>query len=1092
MKNVLLGMLLGAVVAFTARPLQAATTPTWTFHPSGEDRTACPGVADACDAWVKFRSTHPWPYQTYAIGRRNGRVVVISSEPPPGFGRADLERLIRAVFGSQLESMGRYRWATGIDGWLEDIVFTLKPSGAGKALPVLGPDLRTWQAPFDAVEGLKYVDAALHGTADGFWMENLDQPVTSAPIPSVNIRPADVAAWLAGAGAWTPLSRSVDAPLSWSAMLARSAAYRSEDDTLVALVLQNGAALNAARADFRRFALESDMLVAAVRDPAGRFVLLGRRRQVPLSDLPPLRFETFASLAARQSDELAQSYERQRVFAGKIQTGAFAQWDWAPILLSKQLEDSEFGTLLNEADQLLKSWSQAGEVRYLDFLAKPPAAYPFGVQPVSALAETDLDAPGIIFNWNTQGYSVITQQPAGRVLTADRSGALPVLYLPLGAGARAVKDPEKQAAQWSKTGRDYFDALGHPLVVRVAQNTFLYQAVNNLLTTSAQVSEGGRSRTERATAAIQAEAKAWITSLATGPQATDPEKLTVQRAVKRLLATPGMTPDQAAALLATSQASASTLTRMANQDHALKAEFDRLGDEEAQRKVEYAKAYEAACAEALRLGGTRLKDECDVRAPPEKIQTFHALKAKALALVSEINGLKADKARVVLEHNALGLAYSQALDNYNFAQALGRKIAQSAQAVADLDQVKDRVLAAAARDQTIGSIRTPTLVLSRNEVEMWAIGGHNVGGRPPIVVADAPRPGPTLRKVRPAMAVEPGVTRISAGLPTVTAEGVASGHIGAAIPPRPAAEALATRPEAPKSMLSLVRARAPLSPELGQPVLDRLRACGDCRAVIDHIGGDTYVVAKRPPMAGRIEMVQGGSGLIDVLAEAREGGQLVQFYGVDAEWAHALTQSVVLKDLPGERPTSLIDQATAFFGGGGKNPPPPPDLVLEAPSAGEPGGRNTVSLFGRDPVRLARAAQSKPTWSQATVGVAETDSLAWFEAHPEFKARRGARSSHPTVVVVAFPKASGEVQLTQLAAVAEMSQAAAPSAGPRLQALLKQQLQKATATNASLATMVSETKARIQRELNPQDVAFYVESNLGDLRMAETDRNPLR
>ncbi|MDP3746712.1 MAG: hypothetical protein Q8Q88_06640 [Phenylobacterium sp.] len=1092
MRNLLIATLAAWTIAAGTAQAQTTATPatTWTFHPSDAENPTCPGSAQSCDAWRTFRDAHPWPYQAYALSQRNGRIVAILSEPPTRLSHVELEHLAQAVFGSQLEAVGRYRWATGVDGWLEDLVLTLKPVDSAKTSAVLGSGLKVWNAPSSVVEGLKYIDAALHGTSDGFWLEDVDEPAPSTPIASMSVRPVDVGGWLtASGGSWASLTSPADAPSSWSAILGRAGAFRSSDGALVALVLSKGAVLDDARDDFRRFALESDLLAAALKTPKEVFVLIGRKRQIPLSDLPPLRFETFAALAAQRSEALAQSYERQRVFAGKILTGEFRGWDWAPILLSKQLEDREFGALLNAADQILKSWSEAGQVRYLDFPVAAPPAYPFGASPVSSVAASELDASGIIFNWNTRGFSVLTDQPSGRVLTADRSGALPVLYLPLGEDGGDAGDPKRLSEGWSKKGRDYFERSGHPLVVRVAQNTLLYQAVNNLLVGSSAPKEASLSRTEIAVAAIQVEAKAWLSRIAGEPDAADPLKRSIQKDVRQLLATPGMTLDQAAEFLVASQTSSLKLLKAEDRLRVLEARgrlLDKAGDE---ARAAYRMAYDTACAEALRHpGGTKDANGCRFESESSEAAKFNELKAIVASRNTEIERIADEIGKLQSAYFLAGATYRREAKLYRSGQRLGRKIADSAWLAADLDGIKDRLLAAAARDRTGGSIRTPTLVLSQNEVEIWAIGGHNVGGRPPIVTARTPT-APSKRMPAGSAAqsaVDANITQISANkIPTVTAERLAAGELGDALAPRSAADALQVSSEAPKSMLALVRSRPAAATEHVQPMLARLQACSECRAVVVSVGPDTFAVAKRPPGTGNVEIVEGASGLIEVLANARGGSEMVHFYGVDAEWTRALTESVMLKKLATSRPSSLIEHAKVLFGGGGRKPPgPPPDLVLETPMPGQPGGRGTVSLFGRDPVRLARAAQAKPAWSQAVVQPAEADAASWFAAHPNIQGQRGVPGTHPTVVVVVFPKTGDAMQIGRIAAVADVPEAAASGAGVRLQAILQDQVKRAATSQANLATMVAATKARIVRDLKA-DVTFYVDSNLGDLRMAE-------
>jgi hypothetical protein len=196
---------------------------------------------------------------------RDDRIIAIISEPPPQLSRADLEQLARAAFGAKLEAVARFRWATGIDGWLEDLVLYAEAASEEASSTVLGPGLATWEAPAEVAEALKYIDLTLHGTADGFWLENIDQPVAPSTIESLSIRSGEAASWLGGDGRWAALGGEPASGLNWSVMTARQGAYRSADDALIALVaIPENATVASGRGDFRRFALESDLLAAAV------------------------------------------------------------------------------------------------------------------------------------------------------------------------------------------------------------------------------------------------------------------------------------------------------------------------------------------------------------------------------------------------------------------------------------------------------------------------------------------------------------------------------------------------------------------------------------------------------------------------------------------------------------------------------------------------------------------------------------------------------------------------------------------------------------------------------------------------------------
>src|SRR5205814_1232991 len=145
--------------------------------------------------------------------------------------------------------------------------------------------------------------------------------------------------------------------------------------------------------DARQFVADSDLIVGAI--PGSTHVaIVARERQLTLDALPPLRTETILLLASVDEDELAQSYERNLFGAGKLETND----DWAPIYLSDALIDTEYGSLLNITDQLLKSWTNVGRVKYSTFVYPDPAAWPFQ-RPLPEL----LGSRSLTYNWNTKG-----------------------------------------------------------------------------------------------------------------------------------------------------------------------------------------------------------------------------------------------------------------------------------------------------------------------------------------------------------------------------------------------------------------------------------------------------------------------------------------------------------------------------------------------------------------------------------------------------------------------------------------------------------------------------------------------------------------
>ena len=152
----------------------------------------------------------------------------------------------------------------------------------------------------------------------------------------------------------------------------------------------------------RQFAVDSDLILGAIatRD---HLAVFGRERVTPVRLLPPLRVETLALLASVGTSELAQSYERKRIFAGRFDE----ERDWAPTDLSPELLNTEYGSLLNITDQILKSWSMNGLIKYEAFNYPAPSSWPF-LRPLNK----ELNAEALTFNWNTAGAGYAVESDA--------------------------------------------------------------------------------------------------------------------------------------------------------------------------------------------------------------------------------------------------------------------------------------------------------------------------------------------------------------------------------------------------------------------------------------------------------------------------------------------------------------------------------------------------------------------------------------------------------------------------------------------------------------------------------------------------------
>ena len=213
------------------------------------------------------------------------------------------------------------------------------------------------------------------------------------------------------------------------------------------------------RQDIRPFTLDADLILAAISDSSS-LAIIGREREAALEELPPLQVETILLLASIRDKELSQSLDVNDLMAGKMGNGK----DWCPTYLSRELENTELGSLLTMTDIILKDWSESGTIQEHYYRYPHPSYYPFP-QPLFEW----LGVPQLVYNWNTEDvmYAIDTE---GKTLYAlNRTGALPVSYF---------LSPDRATSAGSRYERkawQYFATCGNTDLARVVQYTALYQ-----------------------------------------------------------------------------------------------------------------------------------------------------------------------------------------------------------------------------------------------------------------------------------------------------------------------------------------------------------------------------------------------------------------------------------------------------------------------------------------------------------------------------------------------------------------------------------------------------------------------------------------
>jgi hypothetical protein len=409
--------------------------------------------------WEEYRKYRPFHAQEVAVSpplSRGCRTLIIS-EPPPGVTAADLVRAHPLI-----ASLKPRQHPLGVDGWVEDLVGVMPPLD-DDAMSELTSDLHV----------------ALFGTAYRGRLAPIRPETTWRGTLNVEVRPAELYAWVFGAGAmFWPVDGGAARPAAELLSPGRSGVYTSSTPGVVLWSLPKKGTFDEQRANVRMFGLEADLVLGAVANDTAVLVI-GRERIAPVDVLPPLRFETVKLLATTSLPQLAQSYERLQLFAGPRDPFSHDSVDWAPILLSPVLLDTELGSVLNIADQLLKRWSLNGTIDYEGFdYPRRPARWAFD----KPLAEV-FGTASLTFNWNTAATGGIAPLIGGRDLYwMARTGALNVSYLP-----DHVYHPS--ASQYEELGRAFFAEQSDPYLVRAVQYGALFQAFRGLGVTAADAVE---------------------------------------------------------------------------------------------------------------------------------------------------------------------------------------------------------------------------------------------------------------------------------------------------------------------------------------------------------------------------------------------------------------------------------------------------------------------------------------------------------------------------------------------------------------------------------------------------------------------------
>lgn len=416
-------------------------------------------AADAGKLWNEFRNKNPYNFQTAAIKSYGDKsYVLILSEPSEDVTVDGLNHIL----GSYNYNLSVYEKKMGLDGKLKDVVISINGLNERRFSSVKSK-LFKYLYKTDYKAEFIPLDSVIPARTD-YAMQNLNYQVSEEELLQWFVTDDEVLVGL----------DDLQDKGSFKSVVEREdccGLYCTKEPGFVVWMIKRGTnEKKRFEVEARKFALDADLILGAIANK-DVVAVIGRERSVPIYVLPPMRVETMLMLASTTEKQLSQSYERNNIFAGKLPGGK----DYAPIYLSDELWHTEYGSMLNVTDQMLKSWSENGLVEYEEFGVRKPCDWAFYKS-----AMTDLEVTTLTYNWNTAGAGYVVEASADcpyMVYAVNRTGSLPVSYIP--GDTDEVSENDKVYLAEEKA-YEFFSGLSNPELVKVVQYVSLYQIFANL------------------------------------------------------------------------------------------------------------------------------------------------------------------------------------------------------------------------------------------------------------------------------------------------------------------------------------------------------------------------------------------------------------------------------------------------------------------------------------------------------------------------------------------------------------------------------------------------------------------------------------
>ena len=411
------------------------------------DRCEAAGMADSI--YKDFRKKYRYHYQGIGMASfGDSSRMILLSDIPPHFETDS----IAPIFAEFTHKTEQRKHPIGYDGYVTDVLILLgnaTQENCDRLIRRLNRELffseyKPTVMKLPAEEKRRY-----------FAKENIDYQITLEEFNT----------WFMEEGEGFIHLDDTNTVLTISDIFAKKArgVFFSQQPGFVAWALAKNADLleygQDARTPIRQFTLDADLILGALAD-SSTLVIIGRERQSPLYELPPLQIETILLLASTTEKELSQSLDINDLMAGKMNNGR----DWCPTYLSRELENTEFGDLMTITDVLLKDWSEHGTIQEGYYRYPEPGYYPFDNPLFKKLGLNEL-----VYNWNTAGAMYAIDREGYTIYTLGCTGSLPVSYF------NSQERSQSIGYRYESQAYHYFATLGNTDLARVVQYTALYQ-----------------------------------------------------------------------------------------------------------------------------------------------------------------------------------------------------------------------------------------------------------------------------------------------------------------------------------------------------------------------------------------------------------------------------------------------------------------------------------------------------------------------------------------------------------------------------------------------------------------------------------------